>query len=153
MRELLKTKEIKIALLAIIGIIVHLIARWGVGAEPDALSVVGPLYAVLVLGGGPLIADLLKSAVGGVFGADWLAGISIVASILLGEPLAGAIVVLMLSGGEALERAAVGRASSVLDALARRSPSIAHRLDGTDAWEDVPVEQVGVGDRLRILPH
>ena len=153
MRNVLRTKELQIAILATVGIAAHLIMRWGFGGGPDDLTVVGPLYAVLVLGGGPLISDLLKSAVGGVFGADWLAGISIIASILLGEPLAGAIVVLMLSGGEALERAAVGRASSVLDALAKRSPSVAHRMRDDQTWEDIPVDEVAVGDALRVLPH
>ena len=45
-----------------------------------------------------------------------LAGIAIVTSIVLGEYLAGTLVVLMLSGGEALEHYAVRNASSVLRA-------------------------------------
>src|SRR5262249_11297182 len=88
----------------------------------------------------------------GEFGSDLLAGISIVASLILGQYLAGAIVVLMLSGGEALEGYAVRRASSALAALARRLPSIAHRLrDG--AMEDVPLAEVKVGDLVMVFPH
>ena len=56
------------------------------------------------------------------FGSDLLAGISIVTSAILGEYLAGSLVVLMLSGGEALEAYATRSASSVLQALARRMP-------------------------------
>src|SRR5262249_289712 len=57
---------------------------------------------------------------------------------------AGALVVLMLSGGEALEAYAVRSASSVLAALARRMPSAAHvKTGGTVA--DVPPDRGAVG--------
>jgi heavy metal translocating P-type ATPase len=58
----------------------------------------------------------------------------------------------MLSGGEALEAYAVRSASSVLAALARRVPSLAHRKqDGRVA--DVTLEAVGIGDTLVVFPH
>src|SRR5690349_24831320 len=85
-----------------------------------------PLLATLALGGIPLVLDLLKKLWHREFGSDLLAGISIITSVLLGEYLAGSIVVLMLSGGEALESYAVRSASSVLRALAKRMPSVAH---------------------------
>ncbi len=50
------------------------------------------------------------------FGSDLLAGLSIVTSAVIGEYLAGSIVVLMLSGGTALEQYATRRASAVLGA-------------------------------------
>src|SRR5262245_24887277 len=62
-----------------------------------------PLIAALVFGGVPLVFDLLIKILRCEFGSDLLAGISIVTSALLGEYLAGSLVVLMLSGGEALE--------------------------------------------------
>ncbi|EAQ78208.1 heavy metal translocating P-type ATPase [Blastopirellula marina] len=111
-----------------------------------------PLWITLAIGGVPLILELLNKVVHLDFGADLLAGISIVASALLGEYLAGSIVVLMLSGGEALESFAVGRASAVLQALAKRLPSIAHRRNGA-ALEDVAVDAIDVGDVVVILPH
>ena len=86
------------------------------------------------------------------FGSDLLAGISILSSVLLGQYLVGTIIVLMLSGGEALEQYATGRASSVLDALARRTPQVAHRKLGAKI-EDVHLDDVRVGDRLMVLPH
>jgi cation transport ATPase len=88
----------------------------------------------------------------GEFGSDLLAGISIVTSLFLGEYLAGALVVLMLSGGTALEEYAMSRASSVLDALAKRMPSIAHRRIGV-SMEDVPADIVRAGDHVVVLPH
>ncbi len=111
-----------------------------------------PLIVALVFGGLPLVAELLWKLVHFQFGSDLLAGLSIVTSILLGEYLAGTLVVLMLSGGEALEAFAVKSASSVLDALARRMPTKAHRKSG-DVIQDITVDQVAIGDALVIFPH
>src|SRR6185369_169926 len=111
-----------------------------------------PLLATLLFGGVPLVIELLLKLLRREFGSDLLAGISIVTSVLLGEYLAGALVVLMLSGGEALEAYAVQSASSVLRALARRMPSVAHRKrDG--GFNDVALADVSVGDALVVLPH
>ncbi|MGQ0636658.1 MAG: heavy metal translocating P-type ATPase [Planctomycetaceae bacterium] len=111
-----------------------------------------PLIAALLLGGAPLVWELLVKLVRREFGSDLLAGISIVTSVLLGEYLAGTLVVLMLSGGEALEGYAVRNASSALDALARRMPSTAHRrTDGTVV--DIAVEEIAIGDVVLVFPH
>jgi heavy metal translocating P-type ATPase len=111
-----------------------------------------PLIAALVFGGVPLVFELLLKLARREFGSDLLAGISIITAALLGEYLAGALVVLMLSGGEALEAYAVRRASSVLQALARRMPSLAHRKR-QGAVADIPLEEVAIGDQLAIFPH
>lgn len=138
-----------IAALATVGIGLHLVLR---SLETSAEVVGLPLLVVLVIGGVPLVLELLWDVLRGQFGADLLAGISIVTAVLLGEELAGALVVLMLSGGEALEAYAVRRASSVLDALARRMPSSAHR-ETSNGLESVPLSAIQVGDRLQVLPH
>ncbi len=72
--------------------------------------------------------------------------------MILGQYLVAAIVVLMLSGGEALEEFATGRASSTLDALARRVPSVAH-LREPAGLKDVKLAEIRVGDKLTVLPH
>ncbi|OTE95963.1 metal-transporting ATPase [Crenothrix sp. D3] len=111
-----------------------------------------PLIAVLILGGGPLLYQLLAKLIRGDFGADLLAGLSIVTAICLHEYLAGSLVVLMLSGGAALETYAIRKASSVLEALAKRMPSVAHRKEG-DKLIDISTDKVNIGDSLLILPH
>ena len=111
-----------------------------------------PLVVMLVLGGVPLVWDLLTKLFAGTFGSDLLAGISIVTSVLLGEYLAGVLVVLMLSGGAALESRAVSRAGDVLAALARRMPTLAHRKT-TAGITDVPLGEITVGDVIVVLPH
>src|SRR5262249_8413383 len=69
-----------------------------------------------------------------------------------GEYLAGTLVVLMLSGGEALEAYAVRRASSALSALAQRMPAAAHRRRA-GSIDDVPLDAVAVGDLVVVFPH
>jgi heavy metal translocating P-type ATPase len=139
-----------IAALAIAGIVTHLSLRWGSDASPAAKAL--PLYVVLVAGGVPLVLSLTLKLVRREFGSDLLAGISIVAAVLLQEYLAGALVILMLSGGEALEAFALGRASSVLQALARRMPLVAHRRINRQVAE-VQLADVRVGDELLVYPH
>jgi cation transport ATPase len=141
--------------LAVAAIGIHLVLRFARPTEA-ALGLVVlrdvPLLVCLLLGGGILLWDLLAKLFHEQFGSDLLAGISILTSVLLGEYLAGSLVVLMLSGGSALETYAVRSASSVLEALARRVPSQAHRRQGGDVTS-VPLAQVAVGDVLVVLPH
>ena len=119
------TRATLIAILALAGISLHLGLRFVAGWTPAQARM--PLYVVLAVGGSLLVGELAIKLVRGRFGSDLLAGISIITALLLGEYLAGSLVVLMLAGGEAIELLAVGRASSALNALARRMPSVAHR--------------------------
>jgi heavy metal translocating P-type ATPase len=139
-----------IAALTTAGILLHLVLRYLLHVSRAAWQ--APLIVILVAGGIPLVLPLLRKAFAGEFGSDHLAGISIVTSVLLEEYLVGTIVILMLSGGTALEGFATRRASSVLDALARRVPQIAHRKTGDEA-EDVKLGDIAVGDILVIFPH
>ena len=139
-----------IAALSIAAIVWHLVLRFGFSSSPGTYQV--PLLTTLVLGGLPLLYDLLLKLLRREFGSDLLGGISIITSVLLGEYLAGSIIVLMLAGGEALESYALNNASSVLAALAKRMPSIAHRKRGT-IMQDVALAEIAVGDTVVIYPH
>jgi heavy metal translocating P-type ATPase len=139
-----------IAALAVVGIVTHLVLRFGFQASSTTFQI--PLLLTLGVGGVPLVVELLRKFLKREFGSDLLGGISIVTSVLLGEYLAGSIIVLMLSGGEALESYALSSASSVLAALAKRMPSVAHRKRNSDIV-DVKLAEVAVGDTLVIYPH
>jgi len=144
------TRDALIAIATATAIALHLALRFLFHLPGSAAD--WPLWIALAGGGLPLLAGLARSLARGQFGADWLAGISIVTATLLGEYLVGAIVVLMLSGGAALEAYAVRRASNVLEALASRLPHVATRVqDGR--LEQIPISDVRVGDELRLLPH
>ncbi|MDH5627116.1 MAG: HAD-IC family P-type ATPase, partial [Candidatus Krumholzibacteria bacterium] len=153
--SVLATTEGFIALLAIAAIALHLVLRYATHATASVFGAAVynvPLIVALAFGGIPLVIALARGLVRGQFSSDLLAGISIVTAIILQEYLAGTLVVLMLSGGQALETYAVRSASSVLQALARRMPSAAHRKsDGT--MTDVSLDDVVVGDLLVVFPH
>jgi heavy metal translocating P-type ATPase len=139
-----------IAAVAILGIALHLVLRFGANVSVQAYN--APLWVVLFVGGVPLVGELLIKLINRQFGSDLLAGISIVTAVLLEEYLAGSLVVLMLSGGEALEAYAVRSASSVLRALAQRMPSLAHRRVASELT-DIPVDAIQVGDEIAVFPH
>jgi heavy metal translocating P-type ATPase len=143
-------KSTIIAGLSLVAITAHLILRFGTHPSQDINTI--PLLIILVIGGLPMLYDLLRKLLKREFGSDLLGGISIITSVVLGEYLAGAIIVLMLAGGEALEGYALHSASSVLAALAKRMPSVAHRKHGVEISE-VTLAEVAVGDMLVVYPH
>ena len=95
-----------------------------------------------------MVRDLLRRH----WGIDILAVTAIGATLLVGEYLAALVVCLMLTGGEALEDFAAGRAKRSLTSLLERAPQVAHRLGPDGGAQDVPMEQVAVGDRLLVRP-
>src|SRR5258708_2548719 len=128
----------------------HLAMRYGWHLSGRMAAI--PLIGVLILGGIQLLFGSVKEALARELGTDLLAGISIIVSLWMGEYLAGSVIVLMLSGGHALEHWASHRASAVLDALAKRMPQIAHRLR-EETVSDIRLEDVAVGDLLVIFPQ
>jgi len=144
------SKETYIAGITILAIALHLVLRYATHSPPRLA--LAPLLVALLIGGTPLVFDLANKVLHREFGSDLLAGISILTAVALGQFLVAAIVVLMLSGGAALEDFATARASSVLDALARRMPGVAHRR-GAVGTADVKLDEIRIGDVLIILPH
>ena len=169
--------ENSIAVLSLIGIISYLVLQYFVAISPETFTLTIktdlssnlkplfseqihfsctypqlPLFLVLLLGGIPLVLSILTKMVKGDWGADLLAALSIVTAVALNEYLAASLVVLMLAGGAALEHYAVRKASSVLEALSKRMPAVAHKkLE--NSLLDISTEQVCIGDELLILPH
>ncbi len=91
----------------------------------------------------------------GHHGLDVLALLAIGAALAAGDPLAAVVVVIMLTGGEALEGAAENRARREMSALIDRVPRIAHRITpdaAEDRIEEVDVDLVRVGDVLAVHP-
>ena len=118
----------------------HEAARW------IATIAVGVVIAITAWG-------MLKDIFRGHFGLDILALIAMIATLAVGEYIASLVIVLMLSGGEALEDYASRRAARDLTALLDRSPQIAHVLDGDEAHpRDVPVDEVAPGMELLVRP-
>jgi cation transport ATPase len=109
------------------------------------------LLLIVLLGGIPLLWETLNHFIHREFSVDFIAILAISGSLLLGEYLAGAFVVLMLSGGEALEAYALRRARTSLSALAERAPRTAHIWQG-EQLISIPAEDVEVGMEIVVKP-
>jgi heavy metal translocating P-type ATPase len=108
-------------------------------------------YGTLVIGGTPVIYNTIRGILKGRFAADIVAMLAIVTAVLTDEAFAGVIIVLMQTGGEAINDYGFRRASSSLEELIARAPRIARRRKG-DAIEEVKVTEVTVGDVLIVRP-
>jgi heavy metal translocating P-type ATPase len=122
-----------------------------------ALDPYAPVFLTVALAilGAPVVLRTLRGMLRGDFAADVVAMLAIVAALVLREPLAGLVIVLMQTGGELLERYAEGRASDAVRELEAAAPRIAHRLRGTavaDGVDDVAADQVVIGDRVLVRP-
>ena len=95
-----------------------------------------------------MVKDILR----GHWGIDLLAVTAIVSTVAVGEYIASLIIVLMLSGGEALEDFAAARAQRELRSLLERAPRTAHREGPDGLSQEIPVTEVAVGDVLVIKP-
>lgn len=116
---------------------------------PDAAH--GIWFTALICGGIPIVFKTVRGMLRGVFASDIVAMLAIVTAALMNQAFAGAVVVLMQSGGEAMERYGLRRASSSLHALLQRAPRVAHRKK-RDVLENIEVAEVKVGDIL-IVPQ
>lgn len=99
----------------------------------------------------PILWEMIQDLRSGEYGLDILAATAIITSVVLGEYWAGIVIVLMLTGGEALENYAQRRAKTELNALLHRAPKIAHIIRGRKTL-DVPVRDIKVNDKLIIKP-
>jgi heavy metal translocating P-type ATPase len=111
-----------------------------------------PLLLLIGLGGAPLFLQIILKLLKGNFGADSLAAIALITGIILQEYLAASLIILMLASGQTLERYALGKASSVLLALVKRMPTVAHRKINSNT-EDIPLVDININDDIVIYPH
>ena len=116
------------------------LANW-----PELAKLCWTVATIPVIAG--LAISIVRDLAAGRVGVDAIALISMSAAIALDQPLAGAVVALMYSGGNVLEEIAVARAEGSLRALVDRAPRLAHRRVA-ERVEDTPVERVEVGDQL-----
>ena len=116
-----------------------------VGAGAADLAWAATVTIMLV----PLTWSVGRSLLHGDLGVDVIALLAMAGALALGEYLAGAVIALMLAGGNALESFASARARRELTALVQRAPRSARRRSG-EAWVQVAAEEVQVGDVLLV---
>lgn len=128
----------------VLSFILSLIKGYAVFAEPVQ-------YATLIVGGVPLSYKTVKNVIKGKLSVDLIALFSIVTAIIMDQAFAGAIIVLMQSGGEALENYGNNRSTRELTRLLERIPKNAHLvIDGS--LKDLDAKEVKVDDVLAVKP-
>ena len=105
----------------------------------------------LIIGGIPIIIDTIRNVIHRQFAADIVAMLAIITTILSNQALPGVVIVIMQSGGKALEDYAFRKATTSLDTLLARSPRIAHRRKN-NMIEEIDVNLIKVGDLLVVRP-
>jgi len=146
---LLRSPRGALAAASIAVIVTGLLLKASAPALASAVWLVG-----LVITGAPIVWRTVLEARHGRWATDVVAVLAIVGAVALRQPVAGLVIVLMRSGGEALEQYAAGRASAALRELEAAAPRIAHRLRAGNltSVDDVPVGLIGVGDLLLVRP-
>lgn len=135
-------------------VVTAMLAAWAVqvlighSVAQDAILVIA-----VAIGSVPLCLDTLREIRKGNFGVDVLAMISVITGLVFREYWVAAIIILMFSGGKYLEEYATRRASSVLNALARRMPQVAHRIEHGNLTKDIRTEDIAIGNKLAVFPH
>jgi heavy metal translocating P-type ATPase len=120
------------------GGVLHLL---GFGREGDGLWAAAD--AILLV---PLTWSVFRSLLRRDVGVDAIALVSMAGALALREYLAGAVIALMLAGGNALEERAGARARRELTKLVERAPRTARLLRDGDQVEEVPIDVVAPGD-------
>jgi heavy metal translocating P-type ATPase len=111
------------------------------------------LWTIALIGAGfPVVWRTLRAARHGNYATDLVASLSIVTAAIIGQPLAGLVIVLMQTGGEWLERYAERRASAAVSELEKAAPRIAHLITENRGVVDVPVGELNVGDVFLVRP-
>jgi len=109
-------------------------------------------YIILIICGAPIVVQTLKEIAHRHFASDVVATFAIITAILTNEAFPGIIIVIMQSGGKALEDYAFRKATNSLDQLMTRSPKIAHLKINEKDIKDIDVSDVQIKDILVIKP-
>ena len=136
-----------VLVLATCGICLGLIAKAaGLPKIADAAWAVTTALTLL-----PLTVSVVRSLLRRAIGVDLIALLAMLGALVLHQFLAGAVIALMLAGGQALEDFAESRAKRELSGLLRRAPRFVHRYED-DNLTDGSVEEVRRGDLLLVKP-
>lgn len=145
MAILIPQRAVRLGLIvvALVGLVLGL-AAWATG-HAGLAEIAWSVGTIPVIVG--LLVSMVRDLMAGRMGVDAVAFVAMSAALGLGQALAGVVVAIMYAGGNVLEDFAVNRAERNLKSLVDRAPRVAHRQTET-AVEDVPIDEVAVGDRI-----
>ena len=111
-----------------------------------------PAWIAIILCGIPIIMDAVIGLVTRFdIKADVLVSMALIASVVIGEIFAAGEVAFIMQLGALLEELTVAKARAGIEKLVHLTPRTARRIeDGKE--KEIPAEEVGIGDLLRVLP-
>ncbi len=136
-----------------IALVIHLIIKLISTNQDQAIFSITniPLLSVIIIGGIPILLEIILRLFRGDLGSDLLAAIALITAIYLEQFLAADLIILMLASGQSLESYASKKASFALEALAKRMPAIAHKKS-SDQILDIKINEIEIGDLIAIYP-
>lgn len=136
-----------------IALVIHLIIKSISTNQDQAIFSITniPLLSVIIIGGIPILLEIILRLFRGDLGSDLLAAIALITAIYLEQFLAADLIILMLASGQSLESYASKKASFALEALAKRMPAIAHKKS-SDQILDIKINEIEIGDLIAIYP-
>ncbi|MDR4511487.1 MAG: heavy metal translocating P-type ATPase [Nitrososphaeraceae archaeon] len=140
-------KRYPIPIFAIIGLIFGSLFHWFYNEHIGHWIWIG----TLLIGGIPIIFWTIRDIIHRRFATDIIAMLAIITAILSNEALPGVVIVIMQSGGKALEDYAFRKVTASLDALLANSPRQAHRKKN-NMIEEIDVNSIKIGDVLVVRP-
>ncbi len=134
----------KVPVFIITGIVLYLLLYYGFHLILLASIIIA---LTILLGSIDLLRDTVQSILRKKFALDYIALLAITTGVISGEFLVAAVIVLMLAGGQTLEKFAVARAKKSLTALTDRIPSTV-LLWNKDIEKTIEIADVRVGQKI-----
>lgn len=143
----LKKFHLLISLICILSLFYYFVNFLFFNQSPESI-----LYFTIVIGGLPVLWQILLKLLKFNIGADLIAFIALILAIYLNENITAVLIILMISSGQALEEFATHRACFVLESLEKRIPKTAH-LQIDNNYQDISIKSIKIGDKIAIFPH
>ncbi|MGB3900019.1 MAG: cation-translocating P-type ATPase [Mesorhizobium sp.] len=141
-----------LSLLTVLGMILAVVGTWLFGGQLDFLNLPG-LTLVYLAGGLPTawraLSTLWREH---VLDIDLLMVVAAIAAAIVGAPFEGAVLLTLFSISTTLEHRALGRARRAIEALMALRPETALRKGTNGKVEEVPADELAVGDVVVLRP-
>ncbi len=141
-----------LSLLTVLGMIVAVVGTWFFGGGLDFLNLPG-LTLVYLAGGLPTawraLSTLWREH---VLDIDLRMVVAAIAAAIVGAPFEGAVLLTLFSISTTLEHRALGRARRAIEALMALRPETALRKGANGKVEEVPADELAVGDVVVLRP-
>ncbi len=139
-----KQKLILVLAIAAIALFLQYVLHYPLLAQL-LVTIVGAVVALTMFIG------MVKTLRSGKYGVDLLAILAVVATLSVSEYWAAMVILVMLTGGDALEDYAAKKANTELKALLDNSPQVAHVIND-NGTHDIKVDAVQVGQSVLVKP-